>query len=777
MLVEVAVPLPVNGRFSWRAPRELAIGSTVLVPFGPREVVGWVVGPGDPPPAGEAKAIKAVLDASPMFTAEQLAFYRWIAGYYLSPLGEVISAANPSDAGMSTRRVYSPTPEGIELLAISPPNGERGSVLREVVARPGCTKAGLEKRLHAEVASVGKHLSALQAAALVVGEDRVVEGVRDEVVWLVPTGTPPTKRLSAPALELLAQLPLLLSQASGPVATLVSLGVATKEKRPRLAPVVIGTPSLPPALNPAQQSAVEAAQSPGVSLLHGVTGSGKTEVYLSLAERAVAAGKQVLVLVPEIALTPQLCSRFAARFPGKVAVVHSGVSSGEKVREWRRVRAGEAAVVVGARSALFAPFLSLGLVVVDEEHDDSYKQDEGVRYHGRDLAVVLASRARCPCVLGSATPSLESWNNAANGRYRLLQLRDRATASPVPSLELVDLRAISKANGGKAPLLAPEVEAAVHDALGGGGQAILLHNRRGYATFVECPGCGGTFDCPSCGVALVLHQAIGRLDCHYCGFHRRFVETCAQCGDPLALLGRGTERVEEQLIALFPGVPVSRMDADTTRGKGAHARILDEFREGKSRLLVGTQLVAKGHDFPDVHVAAVLGADHVLGMPDFRSAERTWALVTQLCGRAGRGSVAGRVFVQTQHAEHPVFSCVGDMAGFAQGELDLRRMLGYPPFSTMVLVRIESSERLAARDAAAALVRQARAEARGFPGVDVLGPAAAPLPKLVGRYRFQVVLRGRDRRSFRAFLTEKSAGWKVPSGVRRIIDVDPRSMM
>lgn len=813
MLVEVAVPLPVHGRFTWNTPDPLGVGATVLVPYGSRKVVGWVVGPGEAPAGVAIKSVERVLDPNPAFSAEQLKFFRWIADYYLSPLGEVIATAIPSDSTASTRRVYVPTADGIELLATSPPEGERGAVLREVVARPGCTKSGLERRLHGEVDALGRHLTALQHAALIAGEDRVVEGVKDEVVWLervaggespalrcetatkqadpaaasaASAETPPATgrkplgpapKLSAPAQALLDRLPCLLADAAGPVATLVERGLAQKVRRPRLAPIASGTAVLPPPLNPAQLAAVAAVGSTGVYLLHGVTGAGKTEVYLALAETAVRAGKQVLVLVPEIVLTPQLCARFAARFPGKVAVVHSGVSAGEKVREWRRVRAGEASVVVGARSALFAPFAALGLVVVDEEHDDSYKQDEGVRYHGRDVAVVLANRAGCPCVLGSATPSLESYQNALGGRYRLLELLERATASPVPTLEMVDLRALAKANGGKSPLLAPEVEAAVHQALAQGGKAILLHNRRGYATFVECSGCGGTYDCPSCSVALVLHQGAQRLDCHYCGFHRTFPKDCPQCGDPLSLLGRGTERVEEQLCALFPDVPVARMDADTTKGKGAHARILSDFRDGKSRLLIGTQLVAKGHDFPDVHVAAVLGADHVLGMPDFRSAERTWALVTQLCGRAGRGNVAGRVFVQSQHPEHPVFSCVGDMASFASNELDLRRMLAYPPFSSLVLMRIESADKQVARDTVATLVRQARAESRAYPGVDVLGPAAAPLPRLVGRYRFQIVLRGRDRRSFRTFLSAHHKGWLVPAGVRRIIDVDPRSMM
>lgn len=752
----------------------------MVVPYARRELVGWVVGPGTAPPPGVAvRDIRDVLSDEPVFDADQLSFYRWMSDYYLAPLGEVIASATPADTVATTRRTYQPTAAGIERLAVDPPSGARGSLLREVVQRPGLTRSALERRLHGEVADVSGALGALQAGGLVRGEDVVVRGVRDEEVWAVATGQNHERVRPGRGADVLAALPARAADLPAAVlATLVKHGAARKERRPRTSShVATGCPSQPPMLTAAQRGAVNAAAAPGIHLLHGVTGSGKTEVYLALTARALAEGGQALILVPEIALTPQLCSRFEARFPGQVAVLHSGLAAGEKLREWRRVRAGAASVVVGARSAVFAPFARLRLVVVDEEHDDSYKQDEGVRYHGRDLAVVRATRAGCPCVLGSATPSLESWQNARTGRYQLLQLLERATPSPVPTVECVDMRAAARANAGKAPLLAPEVHGAIDEALRTGGKAILLYNRRGYATFVECPACGGSYDCPSCGVALIYHQAIDRMDCHYCGFHRAFPGQCPRCAVPLELLGRGTERIESQLVELFPGTPVGRMDADTTRGKGAHARILDDFREGRTRLLIGTQLVAKGHDFPDVTVAAVLGADHILGMPDFRSAERTWALVTQLCGRAGRGRAPGRVFVQTHQAEHPIFSCVGDMAAFAKDELSLRSMLGYPPFSSLVMVRVEAAERADALSSALAFVRQVREEARAYPGVDVLGPAAAPLPRLVGRYRFQAVLRGRDRRSFRAFLAAHHTEWKLAPGVRRIIDVDPRSMM
>jgi primosomal protein N' (replication factor Y) len=723
VLVEVAVPLPVHGSFTYLAPDDVAVGWQVLVPFGAREVHGWVVGPGGARP--DVKPIVKVAVAAPAFDEQQLAFFRWMSGYYLAPLGEVLATAIPSMTGARTRHVYEPTPEGVERLATRPPADEPGMVLREVVARPGIGRAALSRRLHGEVADVAPALSALVAAGLIHGVDVEIKAAK------------PRRR-----------------EAEGRVAA----------------------PTTPPALNADQAQAVAAVKGPGTWLLHGVTGSGKTEVYLALAARALQAGAQALLLVPEIALTPQFVGRFEARFPSRVALLHSGLTPAERRDMWVAVREGRANVAIGARSALFAPFSRLGLVVVDEEHDDAYKQDDGVRYHARDCAVMRAHMAGCPCVLGSATPSLESWLNAERGRYVRLSMPRRATPRPVPQVAVIDMRAETRDERGRAPVLAASVEGALREALEAGGKAILLYNRRGYATFVECPSCGACWECPSCGIALVYHQAAQRLDCHYCGFHRGFTPACTKCGDPVEVMGRGTERVEEQVAALFPGVPVGRMDADTTAKRGDHARILDAFARGDTRLLVGTQLVAKGHDFPDVHVAAVVGCDHVLGMPDFRAAERTFGLVTQLCGRAGRGEVPGRVFLQTHHPEHPVFATIGDMAAFAGHELPLRRMLAYPPLTRLVLLSVEGRVRQDARDAAANLAKEARRASGRHAGVDVLGPCAAPLPRLVGRWRFQVVLRGREPRSFRAFLQDNHEGWSVPRGVRMHVDVDPRHL-
>jgi primosomal protein N' (replication factor Y) len=443
------------------------------------------------------------------------------------------------------------------------------------------------------------------------------------------------------------------------------------------------------------------------------------------------------------------------------------------------VRRGEARVVVGARSALFAPFRDLGLIVVDEEHDDSYKQDDGVRYHARDMAVVRGTLAGCPVVLGTATPSTESLQNCADGRYRMLRLTERVHGRPPPPVEVVNLWQQPRDADGRPPLLTAPLVEALTDTLSAGGQAIILHNRRGWATVVRCTGCDARYTCPSCGISLVLHRRQGRMLCHYCGFQTPYREECPTCGSPVEALGEGDEQLEDALRARFPWAPLARMDADTTAARGAHGRILETFRRGDTRILVGTQVVAKGHDFPGVSLAAAVGIDHVLTLPDFRSAERTCALLTQLAGRAGRGSATGRVLVQTFHPDHFVFRGIHDLDAFHAAEATQRRTLGYPPFTRLVLVRVESTDRGAAHEVARELatgLRDARPEGRL---VDVLGPVPAPLARLMGRWRYQVVLRGWRVGPFRAWLDPR-VDWirdRARTGVRIAIDVDPRSLM
>jgi primosomal protein N' (replication factor Y) len=779
LLVRVALPLPVHGLFTYAVTGSVAVGTEVLVPFGARQINGWVVEHLAAPDVPEVKNVLEVLGRR-AFDEAQLRFYRWIAEYYLSPLGEVIATATPAGATAHTRRTLRPTDSGIETIARQALEGSAASVLREIVSRPGLTRSSLERRLHGEVQDASRIVRALADSGYIEVQDELLDGQVDMEEWasLVGEERPPLR--ASKQLEVHARL------RDGPLPArmfprdilrrMEGAGLVRLESRPRTDPFEEpAAPSFPPELNAEQQAVVAAVRGAGTWLLHGVTGAGKTEVYLALADAAIRRDAQVLVLVPEIALTPQLVARFSARFPSQVVALHSGLSPTQRIRAWRRLEAGDCRVAIGARSAVFAPMHRLGLVVVDEENDDSYKQEDGVRYNARDLAVVRARLAGCPALLGSATPSLESWENARAARYHLVTIRNRATPRPVPRLEIVNMRDEPRPEG-QEPLLSGRVRDAIADALSAGGKAILLYNRRGYASFVECPGCGQAFECPSCCIAMVLHQGRRRLDCHYCGFHRPYSEQCGKCGTTLSVLGQGTERVEEVVREAFPGIPVGRMDADTTTERGSHARILDDFREGRTRLLVGTQIVAKGHDFPDVHVAAVLGVDHILGMPDFRASERTFSLVTQLTGRAGRGDAQGRVFLQTRHPDHPVFATIGDMEAFADTEAHHRRVLAYPPWSRLVLLRVEGADRSATQQAANALAQLARSQAAPFTGVDVLGPAASPLARLVGRWRYQIILRGRHVPTFRKFLTEHHTTWRTPHGVRRILDVDPRSL-
>ncbi len=807
--IAVARPLPEPLTYSVPALLEpVDVGTVVLVPLGRTGETGYVVEriaePGFDP--AKVKPISRVLDPIPVFTLDQLAFFRWIAKYYLCPLGMVIHTAMPSQIGARILRVLVAADAGIDALTDRSLEGIPAQVLREIISRPRLTKRGLIRRLAGELdkPEVGKAIDSLVRRGLAAWEDKEIGATRGKVR---------TIGLCAPAADLASRLPRagkrmkalvdLLADQDGPmdVADLISqegekarpslkrleeagmIVYAERENRDALADAPSLGSSVPPVLNGDQLAALAALtadDAKGAYLLFGVTGSGKTEVFLGAAQATLDRGRQVLVLVPEIGLTPQLVGRFRARFGLGVAVLHSGLTGGQRLAQWRRIRAGEAQVAVGARSALFAPFRDLGLIVVDEEHDDSYKQDDAVPYNARDLAVVLGGMQKCPVVLASATPALESYHNARAGRYKLLRLPERATARAVPEIELVDLTDVDIEDGKPRPLFAPHVETALHDTFARGGQAIILYNRRGYATMVQCVSCGGTYECPNCGITMTLHKRAWRVACHYCGLKRPYSDECPVCHDnSLEEAGKGTEKIEEVLRALFPNVSLARMDADTTKTRGAHERILTAFREGRTQLLVGTQIVAKGHDFPDVHTAVVVSADRGFRIPDFRAAERTYALLVQMAGRAGRGEHPGRVLVQTYKPDHYVLANLKDVERFYQVELRLRSTLRYPPFSRLCLVRVDGVDRAKVGAAAEHLARDLRSAGRTVPGLGILGPAAAALPKLVGRWRFQIVLRGERTAEFRRFLVDQKRRIHqvARKGIRVAIDVDARHLM
>jgi primosomal protein N' (replication factor Y) len=512
-------------------------------------------------------------------------------------------------------------------------------------------------------------------------------------------------------------------------------------------------------------------------VLHGVTGSGKTEVYLRVIAEARAAGRGALVLVPEIALTPQLAARFRARFGEDVAVLHSALPPGERLAAWRRLRAGEVGIALGARSAVFAPVRALGVVVVDEEHDGSFKQEEGVRYHGRDLAVVRAQRAGALAILGSATPSLETAHNAARGRFTLLPLPGRATARPLPAVEIVDLRRHPPGPDG---LLSGALAEAIAGALAAREQVILFLNRRGFAPVVLCLGCGDVVRCTECSVSMTYHRGHNRLVCHYCGRTRAVPVQCANCGSrKMDRAGVGTERVEAVLRERFPDARIARLDRDTAgggRGEGAGGGlqgIINRMHAGEIDILVGTQMVTKGHDFPGVTLVGVLRPDQGIDLPDFRAAERTFQLLEQVAGRAGRGDRPGRVIIQTYKPDNAAIVAVKthDYDGFARGELHERQEAGYPPFSRIVVLRIDAQDERTVTAAAG----QVAAAAATAPNVRVLsGPA--PIARIRGRHRHQVWLYGTERAALMA-AARAGAAVKLAGDVRIVVDVDPQSAL
>ena len=526
-------------------------------------------------------------------------------------------------------------------------------------------------------------------------------------------------------------------------------------------------------------------------LLYGITGSGKTAVYVAAMQRALAAGKSALLLVPEIGLTPGTAAQMVAAFGGEVALLHSQLTPDERAEQWHRIRRGEARVVIGTRSAVFAPMPELGLILVDEEHDNSYKQEETPRYHGRDVAVMRAKLLGCTVVLGSATPSLESWQNAERGRYARVEIRDRVQSRPLPKVEMVDMREEFRETG-KEQLFSRRLIEDTQATIDRGEQVIILINRRGYSFVVMCRSCGEKLECENCAISLTYHKGgdeqslngearVGqRLECHYCGYRRTVPKACPKCqSEHLYYLGAGSEQGEERLQELFPGARIGRMDRDTVRSRGDMERLLGQLQTGEINLLVGTQMIAKGHDFHGVTLVGVVGADFALGLPDFRAAERVFQLLTQVSGRAGRGELPGKVLVQTYQPDHYVnkFAREHDYTGFAARELYFRRAMRYPPFSVLANVIIQSERLEEVLDWSTRLGRWV--QQRKFEGVRVLGPAAAPNSRLKRIYRYHLVLKSERRDVLGAALREMLAVVEREEIPRRavVVDVDPMHLM
>ena len=742
LVATVVFPGGPDGEFDYLVPDRLAAqleaGRRVRVPLGRsnRSVVGYCVRMETRPALGrKLKSLEGLVDRRSLLAPAMLRLTAWIADYYLCSWGQVLEAVVPSgvrvQAGTRSVKVYSMAPDA--------------------PSRIGQLKlSDKQKRV----------LDALAAA-----------------------GEPLT----------MAELTRAAKCAAGPVATLRRRGlIAVGTQRVRAGKPSAHRPPPQPhlVLNPDQQNALNAilaalrARQHQTILIHGVTGSGKTEVYIQAIQEVIGFGRQGIVLVPEISLTPQTVERFRARFD-RVAVLHSHLSDAERHRQWEEIADGRVQVIVGARSAVFAPAPHLGLIVLDEEHESSFKQETAPRYHARDVALARARAEGIPLVLGSATPSLESWYQAQIGQYTLVTMPRRVKDRPLPAVGTIDLRSEADARHTRGAICRP-LHAAMHEALEQGGQVILLLNRRGFSTHIQCPACGNVVRCPRCEIALTHHRTEQIALCHYCDYQVPAPDTCPHCDFAgIRYRGQGTQRLEAEIKARFPQFPCVRMDSDAMRGRHAYDRALAAFRSGEVRILLGTQMIAKGLDFPEVTLVGVVHADTALHLPDFRAAERTFHLITQVAGRTGRGDKGGRVLVQTHNPDHPAIQAATrhDYAAFAAAELPMRKMLSYPPFARMIRLVIRAPEEAAAKQFAAELA--ARLSAALAPGVSedaaapprVLGPAPAPFSKLRGMYRFQIQLQGPDGDALRRAVREATGPLKPPPDVQWIADVDPLDML
>lgn len=746
-LWRVAVPAPLRRTFTYSVPDSLGrptSGARVLVPFGRRRVTGFLVEPiaENPKENFEIKQAFEILDERPAIPGDLLKFLVESAAYYMHPLGEVMKAA---------------LPPGIDY-------SERKGVLRS----PKFSEK--KEKIAAATALAEPALSDLEGRA----------PARARVLAAICRSSPiPVKELRSVSSSYAAQLRRLEDDGL--------IRIEQREARPRSFFETAVPKDTPPILTSEQQTALEAmGEALGGDgyrgfLLHGVTGSGKTEVYLHAIQIARDLGRGALVLVPEISLTPQLVTRYRARFGDDLAVMHSGMTDRQRFEQWQLVRQGRVRVAIGVRSAIFAPISDLGIIVVDEEHDGSFKQERGFPYNARDLALLRAARSRATAVLGSATPSLESFQNSRVGKLALLELKQRATRSPLPEVQIIDLKSHRSGPAGQ-NLISKPLHDALRETLSRRQQAILFLNRRGFAPALLCTSCGEQLACRDCAVSMTLHLRPERLICHYCGATRRVPEQCPSCKTgSLRQVGIGTQKAEQILAELFPDARVARLDRDVGSGRAAE-ELLESLRAGDIDILIGTQMITKGHDFPRVTLVGVLAADVGLHMPDFRAGERTFQLLTQVAGRAGRADSPGRAFIQTYTPNHPAVlrSAKHDYLGFAEEELLSRGELQYPPFGRMAALRLSSPDENRVEAAARRLcmdLREARARLN-LSDVTLLGPAPAPLHFLQGRFRHRIILRSSRSDRLRALLERVMGLIEAPgSGVRVSLDFDPVSML
>ncbi|MFT4705830.1 MAG: primosomal protein N' (replication factor Y) [Bradymonadia bacterium] len=823
--VQVAIDVPVDTAFTYAVPEHLAplavLGVRVLVPFRQRSRVGVVIGRSEHRPEGVARirTIADVVDATPVVPEAQLNMLLWAARYYHQPVGEVVKLALPAETTVSSSR-WLEAVSGAFTEEDARHLGETQSQLWELL-RDGQRAMRPEELLALVRGSKHADLDALEAAGALTSALRTEGGkvrVKTEtLITLVTRGAGTLGAIQQRVMQWLVKekeatasdLRHHVGSTAAVIRSLEKRGlVATREEEVVRDPFS-GTGAERRDADPIlteEQAAALGALLPGldggrgdvtqgseevreadkatIAMLRGVTGSGKTELYVRLLRRCAELGRRALVLLPEIALTPQLVGVFRSALDVPIAVLHSGLSPGERFDQWRQIRDGRVSLIIGARSALFAPIQDLGLIIVDEEHDPSFKQHEGVPYHARDLAVWLTHKLGALCVLGSATPSLETVRNAETGRYIAVELTKRVAGRPMPLVELIDMKDHPPGEGDvvSAVLSAP-LQLAVREAARAGEQSILFMNRRGFAPSVQCSTCGTALECARCDVAMTYHRARNGVRCHYCGTDADLPEACPSCNsETLETVGMGTEQIEDVVDTAFADLRVARLDRDTARGRGLQ-RLLQRFRNHELDVLVGTQMVTKGHDFPKVTLVGVIDADQSLRFPDFRSGERTFQLLAQVAGRAGRADRPGRVLVQTWRPEHEVLQAVRthDFAAFSGAELRFRERTRYPPFGHMVLLRFDAPDPSALLERAGRLVSYVRKN--GDSSVSVQGPVDAPIARVRDRFRMHVILRGTTRKPIHAstrlalhFASTQAKDW-AKLDVRMRTDVDPQSLL
>ncbi len=808
--VRIAVSLPVNGTFSYEVPKSLVskanVGHRVLAPFKNRNVTGYILEKISRDHDETLKKISEVLDPEPLFHKQAVPLFEWMARYYVYPLGRIIESALPGGLNTKPYKTALLTEKGLRVLHSLSNDSEEKKILLWIKDHAG-------KRLPHPFKpfqdinkkgwiTVQERVSKRKTGPLMrkfvrpkegmdpeplLSESRLSSKTTNEVEFLT--------KVFSPGLVLLSDLKGAFTNGSYLVEKWIKKGVLESYSGPvyrnPAGKIVFPSPE-PVELFEQQKRAllqIKACLDKKVfsaCLLHGVSGSGKTEVYYRAVEHVFRSGRQAILMIPEISLAIYMESVFRSRLGEKVAIYHSGLSLGERYDQWMRMIRGEVDLVIGARSALFSPLPRLGLIIVDEEHDSAYKQESNLRYQARDTAVLRGKIEKALVILGSGTPSVQTFHNTITGRYHLLSMPERVEARPMPDVEIVDMKP-QEDEPSENPILSPKLIEAIVNNLTAGNQTMLFLNRRGFNRLFLCRSCGQTIRCPNCDVTLTYHLKENQLSCHYCGFYSGTRAKCPSCGrEGLRSYGFGTEKIEHELIELFPNARIGRMDKDSTRRKGEALRILKKFSDHETDILVGTQMITKGYDFPEVTLVGVIAADLSLGFPDFRAGERTFQLLSQVAGRSGRGNRRGRVIIQAFNPDHYAIRTATeyDYPAFFEKEMELRDQLGYPPFSHLACLRLKGNN----KEKTALAVKRFSMDVRGILAkwprrgkeIQVLGPAEAPISRLKGKHRWQILIKSKSVSLLQHFLTEIERRYKKglqKSGVNLVLDVDPYQML